>query len=92
MKVSKPIAVDKDELFNKADKLNAERVARIAQTPPKLSGSGYMPNKINEMVSNMKELHTKSLELISQSAEMLNKYGYTFAEIDEMLSNSCKKH
>jgi len=76
------VLVKPNSLYEDANKLRTETTEALAQKPPVKSGSGYMANKLDEMVQNMKELHAKAIELVNASSTMLEKMGFEFEEMD----------
>lgn len=72
-----------DTLMEEHEKLKKESTSKIAKNPPSKSGSGYMANKLDEMVINVQELHTKAIELVDSTSNMLKKIGIELEDMDK---------
>ncbi len=72
-----------DTLMEEHEKLKKESTSKIAKKPPSKSGSGYMANKLDEMVINVQELHTKAIELVDSTSNMLKKIGIELEDMDK---------
>lgn len=84
------VLVQPNSLVENAEKLKSESIEKMAQQPPTKSGSGYMANKLDEIVQNVKDLYANVIELINTSASMLEKMGVEFAEMDEVTAEVYK--
>lgn len=84
------VQIKKNTLDSESKRLKSEADSSVAMNPPTLSGKGKTANRLNELVENMKKLHTKALELINESAAMLSKMGYEFDELDKVTSEIYK--
>lgn len=85
------ILVKPNTLMEDAEKLKKESTSKLAKKPPSKSGSGYMADKLDEMVINVQALHTKAFELVDSASDMLKKMGVEFEDMDKTSAGIYKK-